>query len=141
MLYVHLFVVEDWSRGTYFQLVPLVINCSLICCQIDETEVVIIGEEWFFDCVFDCFCLFCYGHVQIFCILSKSIENKNWVLDIYSCLLLQLLNTGDDLTSESLHLQLLILPHVQQHTTWINKYITFSPPMASCSLMLSAKNF
>ena len=73
--------------------------------------------------------------------VSKFVEDKDGIFNIQFSFFLQLLHSSDDFSGETSDFEFFILLDIEQNTKLNKNYMTFYPPMASCSLILSTTNF
>jgi hypothetical protein len=122
-------------------MILLFIDSATVSCEVNEAESNVIMQERLLYCVLNVFSLFHNSLVKIFSVGSELIKNKDRILHIDFSFFLEFLHSGHNLSGKSSNFKFLILPHVEKNTELLEMYMTFYPPMASCSLMLSVTNF
>ncbi len=97
-------------------MIWFVIDGAFVVDDVDCSEALTEVEEGLLHCVSDCLRLVLHCEVEILGVFSELVEDYNGVFDAKFGLLLELLNTSDDLSCEAASLKGLVLSGVEQNS-------------------------
>ena len=100
---------------SYDDSVVLTVDNSFITGDLDESILELHWEHWFLDCVGNHMVFGFYGFVQVFRIV-ELIKDKDLVFCFQVGVLLQLLDSVDDLSGVALDLELFVLSGVKDNS-------------------------